>query len=275
MTQAEALKILKTGANVFLTGEPGSGKTFVINEYVKYLQQAKVEVAITASTGIAATHLGGMTIHSWSGIGISKFISRWDMDRISTNQRIYERVRLTKVLVIDEISMLDSKTLECVDFVCREIKQVSEPFGGIQIIFVGDFFQLPPVARETERPQFAFTSRTWKETCPLICYLSEQHRQEDEIFLDILSSLRRNAITSAHCSLLEKRCIMDSESLADDITKLFTHNEDVDRINLSELDKIFDEIHKFEMSCVGRKSLIEQLKKGCLSPEKLLLKNVL
>jgi len=140
MTQAEALKILKTGANVFLTGEPGSGKTFVINEYVKYLQQAKVEVAITASTGIAATHLGGMTIHSWSGIGISKFISRWDMDRISTNQRIYERVRLTKVLVIDEISMLDSLTLTAVDASCRTLRRNSEPFGGLQVVFVGDFF---------------------------------------------------------------------------------------------------------------------------------------
>ncbi len=272
MTQSEALKILKTGANVFLTGEPGSGKTYVINEYVRYLKRAKVEVAVTASTGIAATHLGGMTIHSWSGIGIHKFISSWDMDRITSNQRIYKRARCTKVLVIDEISMLDSKTLECVDLVCREIKQISEPFGGIQTVFVGDFFQLPPVVRETEEPEFAFTSKIWQEINPIICYLSEQHRQEDKIFLEILSSLRRNTITEVHRSLLEKRCLSDSESLSQNITKLFTHNEDVDRINLSELERILGETHVFEMTCSGRKSLVEQLKKGCLSPEKLLLK---
>ena len=272
MTQLEALKILKTGANVFLTGEPGSGKTYVVNEYMRYLNQAKVEVAVTASTGIAATHLGGMTIHSWSGIGINKFITRWDMDRITSNQRIYERVRRTKVLVIDEISMLDGKILECVNQVCREIKQIAEPFGGIQTVFVGDFFQLPPVTRETEAPEFAFTSKIWREMNLVISYLSEQHRQEDKIFLEILSALRRNTISEIHCSFLEKRSIGGSESLSQNITKLFTHNEDVDRINSSELERIPGKTYVFEMTCAGRKSLIEQLKKGCLSPEKLLLK---
>ena len=84
MTQTSALTILKTGANVFLTGEPGAGKTYLINQYVAYLRERGIDPAITASTGIAATHIGGMTIHAWSGIGIRTRLDRYDLDRIST-----------------------------------------------------------------------------------------------------------------------------------------------------------------------------------------------
>lgn len=273
MKQSEALKILKTGVCVFLTGEPGSGKTFVINEYVRYLKKAKVEVAVTASTGIAATHLGGMTIHSWSGIGIKKSLSNWDLDHIASNKRVVGRMKRTKVLVIDEISMLDGKILECVDQVCREIKQNAKPFGGMQTVFVGDFFQLPPVAKEGEPvAEFAFTSKTWTQTRPYICYLSEQHRQEDKTYLEILSSLRRNEVREDHCTVLNNRCHPDKESFLKNITKLFSHNEDVDRINSAELKRIHGEEQVFIMTCSGRNSIVEQLKRGCLSPEKLLLK---
>src|SRR3990167_994108 len=148
MTQAEALSILKTGANVFLTGEPGSGKTHTINEYVSYLRGQGIEPAITASTGIAATHIRGMTIHSWSGIGIKNKLDKYDLDRIASTKHIVRRVGTAKVLIIDEISMLLPETFSMVDTVWREIKQNNEPFGGIQVVLVGDFFQLPPVLRK-------------------------------------------------------------------------------------------------------------------------------
>jgi len=128
MTQNEALNILKTGANVFLTGEPGAGKTHTINNFVSYLRTCDVEPAITASTGIAATHIGGMTIHSWSGIGIRTKLDKYDLDKIASSEYISKRVHRTKVLIIDEISMLSTNMLEMVDMVCREIKQSSEPF---------------------------------------------------------------------------------------------------------------------------------------------------
>ena len=150
MTQSQALNILKTGANVFLTGEPGSGKTYLINEYVAYLRERGIEPAITASTGIAATHIGGMTIHSWSGVGIKKKLDKYSLDKIASSGYITKRVRRTKILIIDEVSMLPPEILSMVDAVCREIKQNSEPFGGMQAIFVGDFFQLPPII-ETEK----------------------------------------------------------------------------------------------------------------------------
>src|SRR3989344_2151616 len=136
MTQDEALSILKTGANVFLTGEPGAGKTFTINKFVSYLRERDIEPAITASTGIAATHIGGMTIHSWSGIGIKESLNDYDLDRIASNEYIHKRVLKTRVLIIDEISMLRSETLSMLDAIYREIKQNEEPFGGMQIFFL-------------------------------------------------------------------------------------------------------------------------------------------
>ncbi len=273
MLQSEALNILKTGASVFLTGEPGSGKTYVTNAFVRYLKRAKVEVAVTASTGIAATHLGGMTIHSWSGIGISKSLSPWDIDRIASNERIAKRIVKTAVLVIDEISMLDGNTLQCVDQVCREVKRVDEPFGGIQTVFVGDFFQLPPVSRPGEPPpEFAFTSNTWIACSPFVCYLSEQYRQEDAVFLDLLSSLRRNQVSGHHTAELDKRCFRDTSSLSSDTPKLYSHNVDVDRLNAQELQRIPEAIQQYEMVSSGKAPLVEQLKRGCLSPELLVLK---
>src|SRR3990167_4058379 len=111
MTQDEALAILKTGLNIFLTGEPGSGKTHTINRYVAWLRERGVEPAVTASTGIAATHVGGMTIHSWSGIGVKRDVSDFDIEMISTREKAARRIIDAKVLIIDEVSMLDGRTL--------------------------------------------------------------------------------------------------------------------------------------------------------------------
>jgi len=108
MTQAEALDILKTGANVFLTGEPGSGKTYLINQYVAHLKAHGLDPAVTASTGIAATHSNGMTIHSWSGIGIKRSLSEFDLDALSSKEYLAKRLLHASVLIIDEISMLDA-----------------------------------------------------------------------------------------------------------------------------------------------------------------------
>src|SRR4051812_48899998 len=121
MTQEEALSILKLGVNVFLTGEPGSGKTHTINRYIDWLRERGVEPAVTASTGIAATHVHGMTIHSWSGIGVKKNISDWDVEMIASKEKTAYRIVNAKVLIIDEISMLDSATLESVDKVLRTL----------------------------------------------------------------------------------------------------------------------------------------------------------
>ncbi len=282
MTQDQALMIMKTGANVFLTGEPGAGKTFTINIYVEYLRKHKIEHSITASTGIAATHIGGMTIHSWSGIGIKETLTKYDLDKIATSEYISRRVRKTKVLIIDEISMLRADTLSMVDAICREIRQNSEPFGGMQVILVGDFFQLPPIQkRMTEQKQmslveeksllFAYESPVWEKLNLVICYITEQHRQEDESFLDLLLAIRNNVLEEEHYECLNARIVAPVDS-PENITKLYSHNLDVDRVNEKMLDEIEGEIAKFEMSSSGSANLVTTLKKGCLSPETLFLK---
>lgn len=281
MTQDEALMILKTGANVFLTGEPGSGKTHTVNAYVEWLRERDVEPSITASTGIAATHIGGLTIHSWSGIGIKRALTKYDLDTISQNKRIVDRVGSTRVLIIDEVSMLSADTLQMVDAVCREIRLDERPFGGMQVVLVGDFFQLPPVV---QRPQyneqesfdafktnsvFAFASSAWERLNPLVCYLSEQHRQEDEDFLGLLSAIRRDDFSEVHHELLASRNVQPEKGGA---TRLYSHNADVDALNNSELAKLPSATNSFEMISSGSDTLVAGLKRGCLSPETLILK---
>lgn len=273
MTQEEAFTILKTGANVFLTGEPGSGKTHTVNRYVEYLREHEIEPAITASTGIAATHIGGFTIHSWSGIGIRKTLSSYDLEDIANKERISRRIFAARTLIIDEISMLDGKTLALVDRVCRAVKNSARSFGGMQVVLTGDFFQLPPIAEEGgPQAQFAFESQSWNNAKPVVCYLTEQHRQEDAAFLDILSSLRKKSFEERHKARLETRRVSQDALPALSVTKLFPHNADVDRINEAELAKLSAPPHSFVMKSSGAKPLIEQLKRGCLSPEKLVLK---
>ena len=285
MTQFEALKILKTGTNVFLTGEPGSGKTHTVNEYVAFLRNQGIEPAITASTGIAATHIGGMTIHSWSGIGIKKKLDKYDLDRITSSEYITKRVRRAKILIIDEVSMLPPETLSMVDAVCREIKQNDEPFGGLQVVLVGDFFQLPPVVKrealeeqemqmsfvEEKKNRFAYDSFVWPKLNPVVCYLSEQYRQDDLNFLAVLGAIRCNKFSAQYLCHIEKRKI--EPNLAPDYApKLFSHNVDVDYVNNEKLLKLPGKLEEFRMLSQGGENLVAALKKGCLSPETLLLK---
>lgn len=270
MTQAEALTILKTGANVYLTGEPGSGKSYTIGRYVEYLRDHEIEPAVTASTGIAATHIHGMTVHAWSGIGINKHLSDYDVDRIATNEYVARRIGKTKVLIIDEISMLDSTTLDLVDRVCREVKRSEEPFGGIQTILVGDFFQLPPVSKD-ESVQFAFMADSWKALNPVVCYLHEQHRQDDEKLLNLLSALRADKIAEHHSDYLTER-ITHFDDIPEDIPKLFPHNADVDRLNDYALEQLQTDSHVYRMESEGAPALVASLVRSCLSPESLKLK---
>ncbi len=274
MLQSEALAILKTGRNVFLTGEPGAGKSYTIREYVNWLRSSRVEPSITASTGIAATHIGGITLHSWSGIGIAKSLSPREIKEIAGRDRLAKRIRDTKVLIIDEISMFDGRTLDLVESVCKTIRESDEPFGGLQVIFVGDFFQLPPVNRRDEpAPQFAFASDAWLAAQPTVCYLSEQHRQQDGVFLEVLSALRRGQVTEEHKNILGERQAIDLDPEEyTDMTKLFSHNFDVDKMNTVALNRLDETPRTFRMQGNGAPVLVDQLKRGCLSPESLVLK---
>ncbi len=289
MTQDDAIKILKTGANVFLTGEPGAGKTHTVNTYVKYLRYQGIEPAITASTGIAATHIGGMTIHSWSGIGIRNKLDPYELDKIASNEYVVKRISKTKVLIIDEISMLGPETLSMIDAVCREVKHSSEPFGGLQVVLVGDFFQLPPIVKNNfqnkntdefnqdsffekeEIGVFAYQSQAWQRMSPIVCYLTEQHRQDDDIFLDILSAIRSDSVNIDHINKINERQVQKG-GVYENVTRLFSHNADVDKLNHQALSKINSDESVHKMHSSGKEALVSVLVKGCLSPETLALK---
>lgn len=270
MTQEHALQILKSGANVFLTGEPGAGKSYVVNQYIAWLEAAGLNVAVTASTGIAATHIGGMTIHAWSGIGVRDALTPYDLEAITTKEKIVKRAKAAQVLIIDEISMLDGGVLDMVDQVLRAVRQSVEPFGGLQVVLVGDFFQLPPVTRGGEVVRYAFESRAWQQAKPITCYLSEQYRQDDELLLSLLSAIRRNEIEEDHYTLLQEQTAIAYEHI--EPTRLYTHNADVDAVNAAKLAELPGAARTYRMQGMGRKPLIEGLMKNCLSPETLVLK---
>jgi len=257
------------GKNVFLTGSAGTGKTYVLNEYITWLKQHGIEVAITASTGIAATHLGGQTIHSWSGIGIKNTLSIYDLDHIEQNEKLVKRFRKTKVLIIDEVSMLHAHTLEMINQAVQAGTQSYEPFAGMQVVLCGDFFQLPPVSHSPEDVSFAFESVAWKDLRLNICYLHEQFRQHDEKLLGILNAIRSGEESYTICNLLKERIGITAEG---SVPHLYTHNVDVDALNNEKLSALEGHPHLYTMKTKGRKGKIEILKNNLLVPETLFLK---
>jgi GTPase SAR1 family protein len=272
MTQADALDILKMGHNCYITGAAGSGKTHLLNEYIKFLKEKGVEVGVTASTGIAATHMGGTTIHSWSGLGIKDELTEYDLEDLETKKYLQDRFKNTDVLIIDEVSMLHHFRLDLIERIARHLKKNQLPFGGMQVILCGDFFQLPPVSRMGEREShFLYKSETWKKLNLKICYLEEQHRHKDDNFIKILNSIRKNKLSEELKLLLHSR---HNAKLSVDFepTKLHTHNINVDTINDTELNKLLGQMYAFTMEDKGRKPLVDALKKSCLAPEVLRLK---
>ena len=277
MRQSSALDILQTGQNVFLTGSAGSGKTYTLNQYINYLRARRVPVAVTASTGIAATHMNGTTIHSWSGIGIKDELSERDLTNLSRKQFLADRLKDTAVLIIDEISMLHAKQLNLVNQVLKHIRKNDKAFGGIQVVVAGDFFQLPPIGSrgESNRDKFAFMSEAWLDAEFHICYLSEQHRQvsaasEGGLDLDdILNQIRRQDVSFEAIAALEATYDQDVDIKR---TRLYTHNLNVNKINDKELAELNGEMMRFEATAIGEDKLVDTLKKTVRTQDELILK---
>ncbi len=293
MRQTDALRILNAGANVFLTGAPGAGKTYVLNQFVKQARQRGASVAVTASTGIAATHLNGQTIHSWSGVGVAQVMTDTLLKQIKTRRG--KRIRATDILVIDEISMMHAWLFDMVDQACRVVRRSPEPFGGLQVVMSGDLFQLPPVSntrrdRELVAPPpelvamreryakagrnpngFVTESLVWPELNPVVCYLTEQHRQDTGQLLDVLTDIRQGTVTDTDRQALDTR--IGVEPAGDDVAiSLYPNNRQADALNDSKLAQINEPEHRFEAESSGQVSLIKRLKSTMLAPEILSLK---
>lgn len=274
MTQEKALAILKSGRNVFLTGSAGTGKTYVLNKYIEYLQNRNVPVAITASTGIAATHMGGMTIHAWSGIGIKNQVTLRHLQSLREKKYMRNKMDDVKVLIVDEISMLHKNQFDMVNEVLKYFKQNDLPFGGIQVVFSGDFFQLPPIGTEMEtaKDKFAFMSRSWVEAGLKVCYLTEQYRQANNDLNRLLNEIRSGNIGQDSYELVNNKV---QETMYSDVNRfphLYTHNADVDKINEQKLKELEVEEELFKATTKGNKVLGETLSKSVLAPPELRLK---
>ncbi len=265
-----ALEVMLSGESVLLTGSAGAGKTFVLNQFIRLAKGDGKHVSVTATTGLAATHLGGTTIHSWAGIGIDDSLEPGFIERVSKGRM--EIIQKTDILIIDEISMLHDYRLDMVDEVCRAVRKCDEPFGGIQIIMSGDFFQLPPINRGDSRAGgFVVNSKVWQELDPAICYLSEQYRQDDEKLLDILNSLRAGELKRHHAESLLAR--VDVQPETDELlTELHTVNIDVDKLNEAKLELLEGDEVFYTQSTKGGKNYIDSLQRSVLAPATLRLK---
>ena len=270
MTQVQALNILKAGRNVYLTGAAGSGKTYILNKYIAYLKERGVPVAVTASTGIAATHIGGMTIHSWSGMGIKDSLSDFDIETLVQKEYLWKRYDKTKVLIIDEVSMIHPEMFNGLDRLARAMKGSDKPFGGMQVVLSGDFFQLPPITKGGATV-YVDSSDAWKGMNVRVCYLEEQHRQKGGSLESILAEIRDGEISYSTQEIFEE-LLASPEHLEGQPTRLYTHNADVDTINEKELKKLSGETFSYEMQSRGKANLVATLSKSILAPQNLHLK---
>ena len=271
MDQKTALKILHSGENVFITGQAGSGKTFLLNKFINEARKKGKTVAVTATTGLAATHLNGTTIHSWSGMGVANSISGNFYSKIRKPRR--ENICETDILIIDEISMLHDYRLDMVNAILKKIRKNNSPFGGIQLVMSGDFFQLPPVNRYDDEFKGGFVTESvaWRQAGLKICYLNEQHRQADEELSAILTAMRTNNLKRDRVQTLLNR--IDAEAPSNEIvTKLYTTNRDVDIINKKELAKIKGKSYFYSQETEGTKHYVEVLRRAILAAPILELK---
>ncbi|MFZ1258729.1 MAG: PIF1 family ATP-dependent DNA helicase [Candidatus Saccharimonas sp.] len=271
MNQGLALEILLAGESALLTGPAGTGKTFLLNQFIRLSKHEGKQVSVTATTGLAATHLGGSTIHAWAGIGVNDSLPQGFAEHMAKGRR--EIIQKTDVLIIDEISMLHDFRLDMIDEACRLVRRKDMPFGGIQVVMSGDFFQLPPINREDSRQgSFVVNSNVWRELQPRIIYLTDQFRQtKDDGLLDILTAMRAGDIRRHHAELLLARTELAPPE-GSVLTELHTVNIDVDTMNERRLATIDSDEVQYTQHTTGSAHYVENLQRSVLAPAVLTLK---
>lgn len=263
-----------SGKNTLLTGPAGTGKSFCINALFEFYEQHNVMVGKTAMTGVAALHIGGSTLHSWAGLGLGEETSEEIIKNIKHRKKTVRRIKDCKVLFVDEVSMMGANLIDKLDIVLKYFRRSNKPFGGLQVIFVGDFLQLPPIfkLKSNSKPDdFCFNSRSWKEAKVNVVSLSQIMRQNnDSDFAKMLNDVRVGITDSLN--ILNQR--IDYKFPNDGIkpTKLFCKNVDVERLNQNELDKIQGPAKVFLAKDDGEDYHIKFFDKNCQAPKELKLK---
>jgi ATP-dependent DNA helicase PIF1 len=237
--QQRAVDLAKSGKSFFLTGAGGTGKSYVIQNIVKALNGEGKDVALTAMTGCAALLLGkgAKTLHSWAGIGLGKEPAEVILMKLRKAFKAKKNWLAADTLIIDEVSMMMPDLLDKLDVIGKGIRRSTLPFGGLQVIMVGDMFQLPPVNKESKDCFFVFESKAWKAYINDSVVLRNVHRQSDPVFLKILGEARTGILSKESLEILDSRRTTAWKKLEIKPTLLFTKRADVDQINLSQLNK--------------------------------------
>lgn len=274
-------KLLNSGSNCLITGPAGTGKTYSIAQYVK---NSKRNIAICATTGAASLVMGGETIHRFLKLGINtrpeladKIINKWEKIKQSTkswDKRLWQTMKNLDAIVIDEASMLRRDQFELVDVVLSSIYDDPRPFGGIQIILVGDFYQLPPVVssydvvkfKDLKKP-YCFQSYLWKNANFQTINLTKNYRQDDPIFLEALNKIRIGIVDEKTDTLMKACANTDFQGL--NPVRLFPLKIDVARENFEQLKSLNQKLFVSEASYKGKEYDIEILKKECPAEDKL------
>lgn len=267
--QKKVVYAIEDGFSVFVTGSAGTGKSYLL----KYLKKnyAAFNFALTASTGISAVNIGGQTIYSWAGIGLGNMTFEQLKPLISSVKfsQIRKRIKLTKMLAIDEISMIPASVFNLIDQTFRFIRRNDKPFGGMQMVLLGDFLQLPPV--DIINDKFCIFSDSWQELNPIIINLKAIFRQQDKNIIKTLENIRFGIINDDDINLLNSRIDLEDDG---DIspTILVSHNNQARSINEHNLQKIEQESVFYEAKFSGNKARFDFLKKNCLAEVNLELK---
>ena len=255
--QYEAVKKVVSGESIFLTGPAGTGKSHVVNTLSTIMRNSSwsEHVHFTAPTGMAACQIGGMTLHSWSGIGLGNESAEKLFGKIMGRKDVRRRWKTAKVLFIDEVSMLSAELFDKLGQLARRIRNCDEPFGGLQLVLVGDFYQLPPVARRGESSSFLFQSKEFDELIGSenTIVLDKIFRQKDSHFLRMLNEIREGRVSdetdrSLQAKVRETKARLAMHSIDDDsgdLTRLFSTNNPANALNARELEKLTGERRVF------------------------------
>lgn len=251
--QLIALDILKNKNNVFITGAAGSGKSFLLRHYLK-----DNDIPILASTGAAAILVGGRTFHSFFGLGIMEGGVQATVARAAQNKRLVRRLKKSHCVIIDEISMISGPTLRAAEQIARKARENSSPWGGLRIIAVGDFAQLPPVNPFNKQREWAFLDETWALSEFQTVVLKEIMRSSDIQFLEILNEVRVGKMNSRVQDFLNSR--IESKP-SGEYTRLFPRRDAVEKFNLERLSEIKHPLQSFETIYEGKEKDIENFRK--------------
>jgi len=274
--QTFILNVALAGRSLFMTGPGGVGKSYMIHHIRNQLRHKNVHV--TALTGCAAVLIKGTTLHSWAGLKISNFDKSAEFIVDTMSKKILWRWKKTHVLVIDEVSMLSKELFEKLNEIGQIVRNNSRPFGGIQLIFSGDFFQLPPVVKSEidDTEKFAFCSPVWNTLfCNTTFELTQIMRQKDEIFIRILNKIRNGNIDEEVITTLESRMNLDTTDNIEP-TQLMCMRHEVNRINNEQMIELEDDIqvHKWSTKTSGtniNKITVKQWENDCQCEKTLFL----